>query len=134
MIRGTTAQFKFKLPYSMDKLKWITIQFWQPGNPNLSPITKDINHCNESGPQEICVSLLASETSMFSDKFKAKVQLRAQPVDIIGGPVFGSKPQSITVYPMPDSLINKDPAIETPDAPTTEGITPFDGGIIINRW
>ena len=32
MIRGTTAQFKFKLPYAKNELQWITMKFWQPGN------------------------------------------------------------------------------------------------------
>lgn len=132
MIRGTTAQFKFKLPYPKDQLQWITIHFWQPGNPNQGlPICKNKNHCNEPIPQEICVSLTAEETKLFTDKYKAKVQLRAQPVALLGGTVFASTQQLITVYPMPDSLIDQDTAIESPDNTVVGDITSIDGGTII---
>ena len=120
MIRGTTAQFKFKLPYSMSELEWITIKFWQPSNPTLSPITKNKSHCNEPVSREICVSLSANDTAKFSDKYKARVQLRAQPV---AGAVFGSKEQVITVYPMLDEIIEEDT--------TTEPSTPVDKDWII---
>jgi hypothetical protein len=133
MIRGTTAQFKFQLPYSMGQLQWITIHFWQPGNPSKDlPICKNKAHCNESNPQEICVSLTAEETKRFTDRYKAKVQLRAQPIAVLGGPVFGSKPQLITVYPMPDDLIDEDTPLEPPGGPVTEEITSIDGGTIID--
>ena len=132
MIRGTTAQFKFKLPYPMDQLQWITIHFWQPGNPNNGlPIYKNKNHCNEPTPQEICVSLTAEETKLFTDKYKAKVQLRAQQDDVFGGAVFGSTTQLITVYPMPDDLIDQDTAIESPDSTVIGNIISIDGGTII---
>lgn len=82
MIRGTTAQFKFKLPYSKDELEWITIKFWQPNNSDTSlPITKYKSNCSELVSHEICVSLSANETAKFSDKYKAMVQLMAQPFD-----------------------------------------------------
>jgi hypothetical protein len=129
MIRGTTAQFKFKLPYSKDELEWITIKFWQPGNPNKSlPITKNKSNCDESDSHEICVSLLASETLKFSDKYKAKVQLRAQP---LGGIVFGSKQQLITVYPMLDEIIGEDTVIE--DVQTQDDWVIFDGGMVVDQ-
>lgn len=124
MIRGTTAQFKFKLPYSKSELDWITIQFWQPGNPSDElPITKIKTNCSESNHNEICVSLSAKETAKFLDKYKARVQLRAQPY--FGAP-FGSKQHLITVYPMPDNIIDKD---ETSDLPASDdhGYVIFDG-------
>ena len=127
MIRGTTAQFKFKLPYSYDELTNITIKFWQPGNPSGSlPIYKHKSNCEERVEKEIYVSLRPSETALFSDKYKAKLQLRAQPS--IGAP-FGSKEQLVTVYPMPDDIIIDDPSIE-PGTPTEEGWIILDGDTI----
>ena len=130
MIRGTTAQFKFKLPYSKDELEWITIKFWQPGNPSEElPITKTMTMCSSTGNQnEVCVSLSANETAKFLDKYKARVQLRAQPV--FGAP-FGSKQQLITVYPMLDDIINEDTATD-PVAPTEDGWIILDGETIVD--
>jgi hypothetical protein len=129
MIRGTTAQFKFKLPYSYDELNNITIKFWQPGNTSDSlPLLKYKYHCEERVKNEIYVSLRPSETALFSDKYKAKVQLRAQPG--VGVP-FGSKEQLITVYPMPDDIIIDDPTIE-PEVPTEEGWIILDGDTIMD--
>ncbi len=128
MIRGTTAQFKFKLPYSLNELEWVTIKFWQPGNLNLSPITRFKANCEESDSGQICVSLLATETAMFSDKYKAKMQLRAQPFD---GTVFGSKQYDIIVYPMLDDIIDDD--IPTEDLPATDNWVKFNGGTIASE-
>jgi hypothetical protein len=73
MIRGTTAQFKFKLPYTKEELAWATIKFWQSRNTNpLLPITKKLEHCDApDDSKELCVSLTAEETARFSDKYKA---------------------------------------------------------------
>ena len=128
MVRGTTAQFKFKLPYSYDELASITVRFWQPGNPNTSlPIFKYKIHCEERAEKEIYVSLRPSETALFSDKYKAKMQLRAQP---ISGVSFGSKECLITVYPMPDDIIVED--TELPDVPTADEWIVLDGDSIAN--
>lgn len=128
MIRGTTAQFKFKLPYSYDELTSITIRFWQPGNPSTSlPIFKYKTNCEERVKKEIYVSLRPSETALFSDKYKAKFQLTAQPG--VGAP-FGSKEQLVTVYPMPDDIIIDDPII--PEPPTEEGWIVLDGEAIVD--
>ena len=125
MIRGTTAQFKFKLPYSKEELEWIRIKFWQPNNQSeLLPITKVKGNCATTDNQnEICVSLTAEETARFSDRYKAKVQLRAQP---LGGTVFGSQQQLFTVYPMLDEIIEDDPTVE-PSTPEEEGWIILDG-------
>jgi hypothetical protein len=129
MIRGTTAQFKFKLPYALNELNSITIKFWQPGNPSDSlPIYKYKQNCEERVEKEVYVSLRPSDTALFSDKYKAKLQLRAQPA--IGAP-FGSKEQLITVYPMPDDIIIDDPTID-PDTPTEEGWIILDGHTIVD--
>lgn len=129
MIRGTAAQFKFRLPYSYDELTSITIRFWQPGNPSESlPLFKYKTNCEEREENEIYVSLRPSETALFSDKYKAKLQLRAQPA--IGAP-FGCKEHLVTVYPMPDDIIIDDPTID-PDAPTEDGWIILDGDTIID--
>lgn len=129
VIRGTTAQFKFKLPYSYDELERITIKFWQQGNlSDYLPIIKNKTNCSESVENEIHVSLRPSETAIFSDKYKAKVQLIAQPY--MGSP-FGSKEHLITVYPMPDDIIVDDPTIE-PSIPTDKEWIIFDGEEIVN--
>jgi hypothetical protein len=125
MIRGTTAQFKFKLPYAKDECEWITIKFWQSHNTSrLLPITRTKDDCDApSDSKEIYVSLTAEETARFLDKYKAKVQLRAQ----ANGTVFGSKPQLVTVYPMPDDIIGEDPTM--PPA-NEEGWIILDGEIV----
>lgn len=130
MIRGTTAQFKFKLPYSLEELVWIRIKFWQPNNPHeLLPVTKVKSNCEQTDvPNEICVSLSATETSYFSDKYKAVVQLRAQPLD---GSVFGSKQQMFSVYPMPDDIIDGDIPIEPNN--TVEDWAILNGGYILDE-
>lgn len=108
MIRGTNAQFKFKIPYPKDELVWATIKFWQPNNPNsLLPITRRLSDCSQTdNPNELCVSLIAEETARFSDKYKARVQIRAQ--HIKSGTVFGSRPELFTVYPMQDYILDDD--------------------------
>lgn len=129
MIRGTTAQFKFKLPYSYDELEKITIRFWQQGNPSdLLPIIKYKTNCSETSKNEIGVSLLPSETARFSDRYKAKVQLAATPY--MGGS-FGSKEHLLTVYPMPDDIITDDTIVD-PSTPTENGWIILDGEDIVD--
>jgi hypothetical protein len=130
MIRGTTAQFKFKLPYSKEALDWVTIKFWQPGNPSTQlPITKTKTNCSSTdNSNEICVSLSATETSLFSDKYKAKVQLRAQPA--FGAP-FGSRQQLFTVYPMHDEIIEEDPTTDPETPPAEDGWIILDGESVV---
>lgn len=115
MIRGTTAQFKFKLPYHQaDQLDWITIKFWQ--KENTTSVIKTKSECSTTdNPNEICVSLSPDQTAKFSEKYKGRVQLMAQPKD---GAQFGSRQQLFTVYP--NELISNDPTPE-PDVPPTEG-------------
>ena len=127
MIRGTTAQFKFKLPYTKDELEWVTIKFWQPGNQSsLLPITKRLEHCDsQDGSKELNVSLTSEETSRFLDKYKARVQLRARLIE--NGTVFGSRTTIVPVYPMRDDIIEENPELPVPDA---EGWVVLDGGII----
>lgn len=127
MIRGTTAQFKFKLPYPKEELSWATIKFWQSSNPNrLLPLTKKLENCIQTdSTNELCVSLTAEETSRFLDKYKARVQLRAQHAD--SGTVFGCKPITFTVYPMSDEIIKEDPILP---AESEDGFVILDGDVI----
>ena len=130
MIRGTTAQFKFKLPYTKEEIQSATIRFWQPNNTNNLPIiltldSTKLNDCFISdNSKELCVSLTSEETIRFSDRYKAKTQLRGQHVN---GTTFGSRPQIITVYPMPDDMI--DPTLPSAN---DEGWIVLDGETVID--
>ena len=125
MIRGTTAQFKFNLPYKAEEISLTTITFWQPGNNSVYlPITKTDSNCSVSkeDPYCLCVSLGPEETIIFSDKLKAKVQLRAQYKDTY----FASRQQTITVYPINEATIG------TPlPEPDSDGWTILDGETIV---
>lgn len=128
MIRGTTAQFKFKLPYPKSELIWATIKVWQPNNTNpYLPIIKKLEDCDIlKDSAELCVSLTAEETQRFSEKYKAKVQLRAQ--HSATGTIFGSRPQLVTVYPMDDGILNEEEVVVPPA--TEDGLVVLDGGSI----
>lgn len=131
MIRGTTAQWKFIFPYTKDQIQEVMIMFWQPNNPNTSlPIRRRKADCgwNESAPNECYVSLRPSETALFSDKYKAKMQLTVTPDPVLGLP-FGNKETLITVYPMPDDIVPDDPEFD-PTVPTEGEWTYLDGGSI----
>ena len=129
MIRGTTAQFKFKLPYPKEELLWATIKFWQNDNTNpYLPITKKLEHCDSpDDSNELYVSLTPDETIRFSEKRKAKVQMRAQHAS--SGAIFGNHVQLITVYPMNDDILDEDP---TMPAENEDGWIILDGETIAN--
>lgn len=131
MIRGTTAQFNFKLPYKFSELETVQITFWQSNNsgPNQNrplPIVKVLSQCQPTDdPKELRVTLTQEETLRFSDKYKAYTQLRAM------GPEsqsFASKATMITVYPIYGDDILNDIITPTPSAP--DGQIVLDGGII----
>lgn len=129
MIRGTTAQFKFKMPYMFSELEWVNIVFWQANNQRAQ-IKKAKNDCRTTESlNEIVISLTAEETMFFSDKYKAKTQLKAR--HAATGAIFGTKPQTFSVYPMADNVDNiVDDGTATP--PTdTDGWVILDGGVIV---
>lgn len=133
MIRGTTTRFRFNIPYKVDTLEWVTIKFWQPGNPGTTlaplPIIKKFNKPIDKSDNsyELTVTLSAEETARFSDKFKVRVQLRAANEQ---NAIFACKEQLITVYPMNDDIIEENPDLgETND----EGYVILDGKPII-QW
>lgn len=123
MVRGTTQPFKITLPCKNTDLEYITIFFSQPNNPNTNlPRIKELKDCgirNQEdgeldGTNNLSVALDAWETAQFSDRYKAKMQLRAKPKN---GVEFAMPEYLITVYPMSDELINQNPLIppETSD-------------------
>lgn len=130
MIRGTTAQFRFKIPYKKEELLWATMKFWQPGNNGTPmaplPITKKKDHCSAPNDSyELCINLTSEETLRFSDKLKARVQLRAQTID---GATFASRETLISVYPINDDIVTDDP--ELPDLDSM-GLIVLDGKPIV---
>ena len=129
MIRGTSTQFTFKLPFPKRELQWATIKFWQPHNTStLLPITKKLEDCDAPDDFEgLCISLNGEETARFLDKFRANVQLRAQHIN---GTIFGVRPQFITVYPMNDNIIEEDPTMPPNNA---TGLIIFDGDEIMGQ-
>ena len=131
MVRGTTAQFKFSLPYNYDDLKSAEIVFWQSGNygttENPLPIRKSLEQCyGVEGTKELSVALSPSETLRFSEKAKAKTQLRASTFE---GICFASKQEIITVYPSYDDSILDD-VVPTPGGSQLGNWTVLDGGAI----
>lgn len=127
MIRGTTAQYKFKLPYPKDELLWVTIKFWQKNNTSSElSIIKELSQCSGAdNSTDLCVSLTEDETARFSDQIKASVQMRGCNK---AGTVFGSKPKILTVYPMSDDILDEGGIIPTP--PRDDGYVVVDGGEI----
>lgn len=131
MVRGTTAQFQFKLPYNYSDLSLAKIVFWQPGNDGPSeerplPIIKVLQQCSVSNdPKRIYISLTEEETARFSEKTKAYVQLKAKCID---GNTFASKKEIITVYPWYDDSVLEDEILPTP---TDDGWIILDGSIVV---
>lgn len=131
MIRGTNAEFKFDLPCLFVELSVARITFWQDGNNGPSsdrplPITKGLQWCKMGEkPNELRVVLNQEETMRFTEKRKAKVQLRA--ITNKDEPVT-SLIQLITVYPIYDETI-LDGDIDMP-APDANGWIVLDGQTI----
>lgn len=130
MVRGTTAQFKFRLPYDICDISVIKITFWQKENsgPDPSrplPIVKVLDQCGQSNlPNEITVTLTKEETLRFADDRKAYVQLQGKTADKVA---FASKQETITVYPVYDDSILDDDIVPTP-TPDVDGVIYLDAG------
>ena len=135
MIRGTTAQFKFKLPYKFANLGVVKITFWQPGNDGPDayrplPIVKTLEQCTRGQTEyELLVILNKEETLRFSDERKAYTQLRAKAID---GTAFASKQETVTVYPVYDDSVLEDEILPTP-SPDADGIVILDG-MTVSEW
>lgn len=131
MIKGTTAQFNFKLPCTKAELLWATMTVGQRGNSGTTsaplPIIKRKIDCSEPDTSnKLCFSLNALETMRFSEKMKAYVQFRAQRND---GTVFGNRTKYVSVYPMSDDILDQD----VPMLPESSGedLIVLDAGTII---
>ena len=102
MIRGTTAQFNFKLPYKFSELVTAEVSFWQENNVGTVdaplPIVKTLLSCAETdNPYELSVTLSPHETARFVVERKGYAQLIAEVAD---GTKFGNKEWQFSVYPM----------------------------------
>ena len=135
MIRGTTAQFKFTLPYNFSDLDIVKITFWQenysgPDSSRPLPIVKVLEQCSTSNrPNELLVFLNKEETLRFIDDRKAYTQLQAVTID---GTAFGSKKTPITVYPVyDDSILDDD--IQPSPSPDDDGFIILDGATV-DEW
>ena len=141
MIRGTTAQFQFKLPYSKYDVTAAEALFWQPSNDGLNedyplPIKKGYKQelsadgsvitsgsWNWIDDYTLAVKIWEQESLTFSDKYKAKVQLRAT----ANGTTFASAQELITVYPIYGDYPFGEGDIPEPDS---EGWIILDGDVI----
>lgn len=118
MIRGTNAQFKFKLPYDYSEIEIARITFWQPENLGPDPrrplpIIKVLDQCSPTDvPKELSVTLNQEETLRFEEDRKAYVQLRAK---TFSGIPIASKQRLITVYPVKDDSLLDEEILPTPD-------------------
>lgn len=131
MIKGTTAQFNFKLPCTKAELLWATMTVGQRGNSGTTsaplPIIKRKSDCSQPDiSNKLCFSLNALETMRFSEKMKAYVEFRAQRND---GTVFGNRTKYVSVYPMSNDILDQDtPVIPEPNS---EELIVLDAGTII---
>lgn len=134
MVRGTTAAFKFNLPYELQYIAEARVVFWQEGYKgtlsNRLPIVK--NYPADSGfranptSKELVVVLTEADTRAFTDKLKARVQMKAvYAVSDQERGTFASRPQSFTVYPIDDEIM--DGAIGEDTTVTQEGYIILDG-------
>ena len=132
MIRGTTAQFKFKLPYNVSEIGLIKITFWQenyngPDATRPLPIVKTLKQCNYcDSPNEVTVKLNKEETLRFSDERKAYVQIQGKTIDRVA---FAGKKSEIMVYPIYDDSILDDEIVPTP-TPLPDDVVILDGSTI----
>lgn len=129
MIRGTTAQFKFQIPYDFYDLALVNVVFWQCNNngPDESrplPIVKIKEDCSWSAEnKEITVVLQPEETARFLDDRKARVQFSATTES---GIRFASSQQEITVYPIYNDSLFGDIILPS----ESNGVIVLDGGVI----
>lgn len=128
MVRGTTWQFNFTMPYNINQIATIEIKFWQdnydgPSETRPLPIIKKLSQCSTGNKQNILsVFLNKEETMRFTEDRKAYVQYLGMTTE---GSDFGCKKKSITVHPVKDDSIFDDILIPTP--PSDDDIIILDG-------
>lgn len=127
MIRGTTANFIFNLPHDMEieDIISITVTVWQKGNSGTKlaplPITKTYTRDSiDKDNHRIVVTLLPEETARFTDKLKARIQLK---IDSAGA-VYATYQHAFSVYPMSDDMVGGDMG---GGATSEDGWVIFDG-------
>lgn len=128
MIRGTTAQFKYKLPCQASDIEIASIVFGQNGNSGPDrlrplPIRKVLGQC-KLGDCELIVTLNQEETLRFSDKIRGYTQARVIAKD---GSSFACRKQLFIVYPVVDDSILDGDILPTPDS---TDIIILDGSVI----
>jgi hypothetical protein len=131
MTRGTNQEFRFKLSCDFDELATIRVKFWQdnyngPETWRPLPIIKVKAQCAPCDEVNQCsVVLNQEETLRFSDKRKAKIQLRGVTYD--GRPI-ATMEHLIKVYPVSDDSILDGDIIPTP---TYDDLIILDGQNIL---
>ena len=138
MIRGTTASFKFDLPYTIGEISKVKVVFWQNGYKGTFahplPIERTLTTFSEPlDSKQLTITLLPSETAGFTDKLKGIVQLvgvtKGDLDEETPGHRFASHQQLFTVYPLDDNIVDQDPE---DTAPVDEnGWTILDGGEVV---
>ena len=137
MVRGTTAPFKFNVPYEWSEICAIEATFTQKKDDGsqLSIVKQydtrwgeNINPggftLDDKNPNIIYVVLDSAETLMFSDKRKAQVQIK---VYCSQKGTVANKPVRFTVYPINNDSILED--IGTPK-PGDSSVRILDAGKI----
>ena len=130
MVRGTNQEFRFNLSCNYDELATAKVLFWQenyngPASWRPLPIVKIKQQCPKAGDNVLSVTLNQEETLRFSDKRKAKVQLRGVTKD--GHPI-ATREHLIKVYPVYDDSILDGEVVPTP---TYEDLIILDGQNIL---
>ena len=131
MIRGTNQEFRFNLSCQFAELEKVKVEFWQenyygPVPYRPLPIVKVKAQCAPCDDANQCsVTLNQEETLRFTDKRKAKVQLRGLTYD--GRPI-ATLEHLIKVYPVHDDSILDG---EIKPTPTYEDIIILDGHNIL---
>ena len=126
MIRGTTAYFKFIMPYNYDEVISARIIFWQEGyygptSARSLPIVKTLSYCAPTQvSNELTVSLTPEETARFTERRKAYVQMAGTSIE---GARFGVLKTELTVYPNKGEDIGDDIV----PAPDSDDFVIFDG-------
>lgn len=132
MIRGTSEQFQFKIPYKYEDVQFVEIVFWQDdviGTVDSPfPIKKYLSACDDtSGTNILSLTLQPNETARFTDKKKAFIYLTGRTLE---GSVFSNRKYTITVYPMYGSEL-----FEPSNPPgTDDGWRIVDGGHIVEDY
>ena len=127
MIRGTTEEFRFKIPYTQEEVQSFEITFWQKGLYGTAEHPFPINKTELSpgvswyDANTIKVVLTADETLRFTDKLKGYAQFAGCTINNF---TFSHIPTTYTVYPLRTSIDVDD------IMPSKDGIIILDGDVV----